>query len=355
MSFLTDLCKDDAFALADKETSASEFTTYIDTGSYLFNMQLSGSIFAGVPNNKVIALAGESTTGKTIFSLSLCKTFLASDKTAGVLYFDTESAIPKDVLVQQGIDPKRMIMSQPETLQAFRKSVFNFIEKYEALDVAKRPPILMVLDSLGQLPSLKELTDAEEGKDVRDMTRSQIIRSIFRTIRLKLSKLQVPMIVTNHTYKIIGISYGPSTEMGGGQGLKYSSDIIIELSKKAVKDEEKVVTGFIIHSKTVKSRFTKERTSIDMLLSYEKGLDRYYGLLDEAVEVGLVEKNTSRYTFPNKPAVFAKAIEADPEAYWTPDILTRLDEMLKPKYLFNMVATSVTSKSAEDGEDSDEL
>ena len=113
MSFLTDLCKDDAFALADKETSASEFTTYIDTGSYLFNMQLSGSIFAGVPNNKVIALAGESTTGKTIFSLSLCKTFLASDKTAGVLYFDTESAIPKDVLVQQGIDPKRMIMSQP--------------------------------------------------------------------------------------------------------------------------------------------------------------------------------------------------------------------------------------------------
>ena len=143
----------------------------------------------------------------------------------------------------------------------------------------------MCLDSLGMLSTTKEIEDTEAGKETRDMTRSQIVKATFRVLTLKLGKLGVPLILTNHTYDVIGSMF-PQKEMGGGSGLKYAASQIIYLSKKKEKDGTEVI-GNIIHCKTYKSRLTKENQMVDVRLSYTKGLDRYYGLLDLALETGI--------------------------------------------------------------------
>ncbi len=344
-SFLKTLSRSDSFSSIDDADSISESDAFIDTGVLLLNMQLSGSFSGGYPTNKILALAGESTTGKTYFALSLVKSFLDQNPSGFVVYADTESAVTKQMFAARGIDTSRVLVMSPESVehvQSFRQALVELLKKYEEIEETERDPMLVVLDSLGALPSSKELRDVEEAKDVKDMSRASIIRSLFRVCRLKLSKLRVPMIITNHTYASLS-PYSPGPEMGGGHGIKYSSDIIIYLSKKAVKDETtKSVNGFIIHSKLQKSRFTRERTSIDTLLSYETGLDRYYGLLDKAVEVEFVKKlSAGRYEFPDrKTSVTAKEIDANPEAFWTPTVLKSLEEVLRGQFLYASVEAS---------------
>ena len=122
---------------------------------------------------------------------------------------------------------------------------------------------MFCLDSLGMLSTSKEVDDTEQGKDTRDMTRAQVVKSIFRVLTLKLGKANVPMLVTNHTYDVVG-SYVPMKEMGGGSGLKYAASTIIYLSKKKEKDGTEVI-GNIIKCETKKSRFTKENVKIETL------------------------------------------------------------------------------------------
>ena len=141
--------------------------------------------------------------------------------------------------------------------------------------------MMMCLDSLGMLSTTKEIEDTAEGKETRDMTRAQVVKGAFRVLTLKLGRRGVPMIVTNHTYDVIGSMF-PQKEMGGGSGLKYAASSIIYLSKKKEKDGTEVI-GNIIHCKNAKSRLTVENRMVDVRLNYETGLDRYYGLLDLAL------------------------------------------------------------------------
>ena len=139
--------------------------------------------------------------------------------------------------------------------------------------------MMFVLDSLGMLSTSKELADSAEGKDTRDMTRAQVVKAIFRILTLKLGKANVPLLITNHTYDVVG-AYVPTKEMGGGSGLKYAASTIIYLSKKKEKDGKEVI-GNIIKAKAAKSRLTKENASVDTRLYFDaRGLDKYYGLLE---------------------------------------------------------------------------
>jgi hypothetical protein len=192
--------------------------------------------------------------------------------------------------------------------------------------------MFMVLDSLGMLSTDKEVTDIADGSDKRDMTRSQLIRGAFRVLTLKLGRAKVAMLITNHTYNIIG-AYVPTKEMGGGEGLKYSASTIIFLNKKKEKDGTDVV-GNIITATLQKSRLTIENKKTQTLLDYHSGLDLYYGLLDIAEKYDIIKKVSTRYEMPDGSKVFGKNIAENPEKYFTPEILSRIDEACKKEFLY---------------------
>ena len=302
--------------------ATADVSGYVDTGSYIFNALVSGSLYGGIPQNKITAIAGESATGKTFFVLGICKAFLESDPEAQVVFFESESAITKEMIESRDIDSSRMVILPVTTVQEFRHQSLAVLSAYE--DDEEQKPLLMCLDSLGMLSTTKEIEDTEAGKETKDMTRSQIVKATFRVLTLKLGKLGVPLILTNHTYDVIGSMF-PQKEMGGGSGLKYAASQIIYLSKKKEKVGTEIV-GNIIHCKTYKSRLTKENQMVDVRLSYTKGLDRHYGLLDLAEKHDIISKVSTRYELPDGSKIFGKQINEDPEKYFTEEIMSKLED-----------------------------
>jgi len=334
-NFFNDLVnqlKDEDTKILSEGGASAEYSGCIDTGSYALNAVLSGSIYGGVPNNKVTAFAGESSTGKTFFVLGIVKQFLDANPEGGVIYFDTEAAVTKHMMESRGVDTKRVVISEPDTIQKFRHTALQIIEKYSAQPEAKRKPMMMVLDSLGQLSSTKEMEDTAEGKETKDMTKSAILKATFRVLNLKLAKIGVPLLVTNHVYDVVG-AYIPTKEMSGGSGLKYTASTIVFLSKRKDKDGTEVV-GNIVKAKLVKSRLTKENSQVEVKITYSKGLDRYYGLLDIAEKYGIIKKVSTRYELPDGTKVFGKAINEEPEKYFTKEVLDQIDEACKKEFLY---------------------
>jgi RecA/RadA recombinase len=333
--FLKDIIKDtgnEYATLAKDGVAGGDVDSFIDTGSYSFNALLSGSIYGGLPNNRITAIAGEAATGKTFFALGIVKSFLDKDPNAGVIYFESENAISKDMIETRGVDSSRIVVMPVATVQEFRAQSIKVIEKYIAQPEASRKPMMFVLDSLGMLSTTKEMEDTAAGKETRDMTRSQIVKSTFRVLTLKLGQAGVPMIMTNHTYDVIGSMF-PQKEMGGGSGLKYAASSIIYLGKRKEKDGTEVV-GNIIHCKNFKSRITKENAQIDVRLSYKQGLDRHYGLLELGEECGVFKKVSTRYEMPDGTKVFGKSINTEPEKYFTNEVLDKIDEYTKKKFTY---------------------
>ena len=324
MGFLDTVIKDSGneFAsIVSDGVAAGDVDNYVDTGSYIFNALVSGSLYGGIPSNKVTALAGESSTGKTFFALSVVRNFLEANPTGGVIYFETESAISKEMIESRGIDSQRMVLFPVSTIEEFRTQACRIVDKY--MKEPKREPMMFVLDSLGMLSTTKEMEDISNDKQVRDMTKSQLIKGAFRVLTLKLGQAKIPMIVTNHTYDVIG-SYIPTKEMGGGTGLKYAASTIIYLGKKKEKDGTTLV-GNIIKCEAKKSRLTKEGSKIETRLYFDdRGLDKYYGLLELGEQYGVFERKGNRVIVGNS-TVYPSAILKDPEKYFTQEIMEKLD------------------------------
>jgi len=332
MDFLKDIVKEIGNEYTQLASDIEDTERYVDTGSYIFNGLVSGSIFGGVSGNKITAIAGESSTGKTFFSLAVVKNFLDSNPDGYCLYFDTEAAVNKPLLESRGIDLNRVVVINVVTIEEFRSKALKAIDIYLKKDTEERKPCMFVLDSLGMLSTEKEITDALNDKQVRDMTKSQLVKGAFRMLTLKLGQANVPLIVTNHTYDVIG-AYIPTKEMGGGSGLKYAASTIIYLTKKKEKDGKEVI-GNIIKAKTHKSRLSKENKQVEIRLYYdERGLDKYYGLL-ELGEIGGLWKNVAGRYEINGKKVYAKAIYKNPEEYFTPEVMQALDEIAQKEYSY---------------------
>ena len=332
MDFLKEIVKEigDDYTQLAKDIDGTE--QFIDTGSYIFNGLVSGSIYGGVSSNKITAIAGESSTGKTFFSLAVVKNFLDSNPDGYCLYFDTEAAVNKGLLESRGIDLNRLVVVNVVTIEEFRGKALKAVDKYIKMPIEDRKPCMFVLDSLGMLSTEKEIRDALDDKQVRDMTKSQLVKGAFRMLTLKLGQANVPLIVTNHTYDVIG-AYVPTKEMGGGSGLKYAASTIIYLSKKKEKDGKEVI-GNIIKAKTHKSRLSKENKQVDIRLYFdERGLDKYYGLL-ELGEIGGLWKNVAGRYEMNGKKIYAKQILANPDEYFTPDVMQALDEIAQKEFSY---------------------
>ena len=324
MDFLKEIVKEIGDEYTQIAADIDETETFIDTGSYIFNGLVSGSIYGGVSTNKITAIAGETSTGKTYFSLAIVKNFLDTNPDGYCLYFDTEAAITKGLLSSRGIDQNRLVVVNVVTIEEFRSKALKAVDIYLKTEEENRKPCMFVLDSLGMLSTEKEITDALNDKQVRDMTKSQLVKGAFRMLTLKLGQANIPLIVTNHTYDVIG-SYVPTKEMGGGSGLKYAASTIIYLSKKKEKDKTEVV-GNIIKAKTVKSRLSRENQQVEIRLFYdERGLDKYYGLLELGETAGMWKNVAGRYEINGKK-VYAKNIYSEPEKYFTEDVMIKLDE-----------------------------
>ena len=333
--FLKDIIKEtgnEYATLVSEGVEAGDVDSFIDTGSLAFNALLSGSIYGGMPSNKITAIAGEAATGKTFFALGIVKAFLEKNKDAGVIYFESESALTKELVESRGIDSSRMVIVPVATVQEFRHQSIKVIDKYIEQDEKTRKPLMFVLDSLGMLSTTKEMEDTAEGKETRDMTRSQIVKAAFRVLTLKLGKAKVPMIMTNHTYDVIGSMF-PQKEMGGGSGLKYAASNIVYLSKRKEKDGKEVI-GNIIHCKNYKSRLTKENALIDVRLTYKDGLDKYYGLLELAIKHNIFKSVSTRIELPDGSKQYAKTINNEPDKFFTKDVLAQIDEAAKKEFLY---------------------
>ena len=324
MDFLKDIVNEIGGDYSKIASEIDETETFVDTGSYIFNALVSGSLHGGVSGDKITAIAGESSTGKTFFSLAIVKNFLDSNPDASCVYFDTEAAINRSLLESRGIDLNRVAVVNVVTIEEFRTKALKVVDMYLKSPEDSRKPTMFVLDSLGMLSTNKEIEDTLNDKQVRDMTKSQLIKGAFRVLTLKLGQAKIPMLVTNHTYDVIG-AYVPTKEMGGGSGLKYASTTIIHLSKKKEKDGTEIV-GNIIKAKTAKSRLSKENMDVGVRLYYdERGLDRYYGLLELGEKGGLWKNVAGRYDMGDGKKIYAKAILKDPETYFTPEVMEKLE------------------------------
>ena len=332
MDFLKEIVKEIGDEYTKVAADIEENERFLDTGSYIFNGLVSGSIYGGVSSSRITAIAGESSTGKTYFSLAVVKNFLDNNPDGYCLYFDTEAAVNKGLLESRGVDMNRLVVVNVVTIEEFRSKALRAVDIYLKTSEEERKPCMFVLDSLGMLSTEKEIRDALDDKQVRDMTKSQLVKGAFRMLTLKLGQANIPLIVTNHTYDVIG-SYVPTKEMGGGSGLKYAASTIIYLSKKKEKDQKEVI-GNLIKAKTHKSRLSKENKEVQIRLYYdERGLDRYYGFL-ELGELGGMWKNVAGRYEMNGKKIYAKEILKNPTEYFTDDIMEQLDNIAKDHFSY---------------------
>jgi RecA/RadA recombinase len=332
MDFLKDIVKEIGGEYTQLASEINESETFVDTGSYIFNALVSGSIFGGVSGNKITAISGESSTGKTFFALAVIKNFLDENPEGYCLYFDTEAAITKSLLESRGLDVSRIVVINVVTVEEFRTKALKAVDLYLKKSKEERKPCFFVLDSLGMLSTNKEINDALTDNDKRDMTKASLIKGAFRMLTLKLGQAEIPMIVTNHIYANVG-GYGAPTVQSGGSGLKYSASTIIELSKSKEKDGTEII-GNIIKAKTFKSRLSKENQEVSIRLYYdERGLDRYYGLLELGQLGGLWENKAGRYEIDGKK-IYGKQILANPEEYFTDEVMQQLDEIARKEFSY---------------------
>ena len=331
--FLDDLINVSGNEYASKVSDGmlGKVNDYIDTGSYILNALLSGSIHKGLPANKITAFAGESATGKTFFILGIVKQFLTDNPSGGVLYFESESALTPEMIEEREIDSTRFIQLPVATIQDFAQQASRVVDKHIE---NSEEPLLLCLDSLGMLSTAKEVEDITTGANKVDMTKARIVKGAFRVLTLKLAKAGIPLLVTNHTYKQVGAMF-PQDIMGGGSGLQYAASSIVFLSKRKEKVGTDII-GNVIHCKNFKSRLAKENKKIDVLLTYDQGLNRHYGLLDLAEKYDIIKKVSTRYEMPDGAKIFGKQIMEDPKKYFTDDIMEKLEIAAQKEFQYGI-------------------
>ena len=309
-----------------------DISGWVDTGSYSLNALASGSIYGGIPNLGVTVLAGQYAVGKTYFCVDIIKNFLEKHTNGACFYFETEGAITKDIFKSRGIKLNQVAVIPVTTVQEFRTQMVKLLGKYMEEKEKNRRPIIMVLDSLGNLSTTKEIEDIASGSDKQDMTRARLIKGTFRVINLALAKAKVPLIVTNHTYEKIGLFAGRT--MGGGSGTFFAGSTIIFLSRGKEKDSNKDVIGNIVFCELVKGRFTKQFKKVTTLLSFEDGIHPYAGLIDIMLEYGIAKKSARGYIFPGDQIVSKKELIMQPENHFTGEVMEAVEKAVNEEFRY---------------------
>lgn len=253
----------------------------IQTSVPMMNVALSGSLDGGfVPGLTVFA--GPSKHFKTAFSLLLAKSYVDKYQDAVVLFYDSEFGSPQSYFDNFGIDTDRVLHTPITDIEQLK---FDIMSQLNNIERGER--VMIIVDSVGNLASKKEVEDALEGKSVADMTRAKQMKSLFRMVTPHLTIKDIPMVVVNHTYAEIGLY--PKQIVSGGTGIYYSADNIFIIGRQQEKDGTEVI-GYNFVINVEKSRFVKEKSKIPIEVTFEGGISTWSGLLDVALEGGFVVK-----------------------------------------------------------------
>jgi RecA/RadA recombinase len=267
--------------------SKSKFFTQKDmipTSVPIINVALSGKLDGGLTPGLTM-WAGPSKHFKTAFSLLMAKSYLDKYPDAALLFYDSEFGTPQSYFDSFGIDTNRVLHTPLTDIEQLKFDVMQQLTSLERDD-----KLIIIIDSIGNLASKKEVDDALEGKSVADMSRAKQVKSLFRMVTPHLTMKDIPMIVVNHTYMEIGMF--PKAIVGGGTGSYYSADNIFILGRQQEKEGTEVVGyNFIINVE--KSRYVKEKSKIPVSVSFDGGISRWSGLLDIALDGGFVVKPTN--------------------------------------------------------------
>jgi RecA/RadA recombinase len=255
----------------------SEITEHIDIGSYILNLAMTGDVFGGIPNNRAVELMGPSGVGKTF--VMLCAARNAQKMGYYIYWYDSENAVDKKLMEQFGLDTSRVWYEPCNTVESFRTSSTNLTGKL--IDAQRSgmeiPKVAVFLDSIGNLGTIKELTDAEEGNQKEDMTRAKRIKSLFRILMTRMAEVKIPFVYSNHVYKTT--DFMAAWVGSGGSGREYGASIILMLTKAKLNStgSDKEQVGIILTAKPNKNRFAKPNV-VKTHLDYKTGLNRYTGL-----------------------------------------------------------------------------
>lgn len=326
-SFLKGLIKasgNDYASIMDDD-ALSNTTDWISTGSRALDGLIGADIFRGIPNNKVIAFAGEESVGKTYLLLAIAKE--AIKKGYYILYFDSENSTEKEMVVKRNIDATKIGYFPVDTAENFKNQANAMVNKYIENTDPEKPKLMLILDSLGNLGSNKEMSDADKGENKVDMTSAKAVKSIFRVLNLKLAKAKIPMLMSNHVYAD-STSFVPKKIMSKGKGLSYAASTIIFLTKKKVKDTEGKITGFFLNATSMKNRYAREGSKISMYLDFFKGLHLNYGLQEFGGDY--LEKATKGWTLDGK-AITEKELW---KMEWDETLLNKVNENVKKSFAF---------------------
>ena len=269
-----------------EQSAGAQINDYISTGSLILNACMTGSLFKGIPAGRVVTLAGDPGAGKSFLALSTCR---EAQKAGYVpIYLDSEGAQDIQTVSRLGIDIKRFMIKQVNTITEVSSFIINLCSKLETLPEENRDKIIIVLDSLGNLTSTKEADDIKELTGKRDMTKQQEVKAMFRVCATPLAKLHIPLIVVSHTYS--SMSFIPQAVVSGGTGLGYSASVTLHLSAAKLdghdKDNDKAAensksdltkTGVVVTAKPLKSRFTIPQ-KVKFYIPFFKKPNQYIGL-----------------------------------------------------------------------------
>ena len=284
MSNLLDKLKKNTTIKDTEILAESKFFTakdMIQTPVPMLNVALSGRMDGGLTPGLTV-FAGPSKHFKTAFALLLAKSYLEKYNDAVVLFYDSEFGSPQSYFDSFGIDTKRVLHTPITDIEQLKHDSMAQLNNIERGD-----HVIVIVDSVGNLASRKEVEDALDGKSVADMSRAKQLKSLFRMVTPHLTIKDIPMIVVNHTYKEIGMF--PKDIVSGGTGVYYSADNIYIIGRQQEKDGTEV-TGYNFIINVEKSRYVREKSKIPVEVSYEGGISKWSGLLDVAIDGGFVVK-----------------------------------------------------------------
>lgn len=360
-NFLKKFRETNKLASVLSESKLSNITDYISSGCYTLNKVISGSYFKGFPNNKIIILAGASSVGKSFLCLSTARE--AQKKGYQVVYFDSENAIDSAFAKNLGVNPETLIHIPVKSISQFRNEAVKFMRAWREDEETKKLPLIMFCDSIGGLAGSKEMADVEAEKSASDMgQRAKELRACARILTMECAENEVPLICTNHTYEQQNMMAAPTIKMSGGEGFVYATSGIIILQGKAVKEVEgkdsegRVITnkqGALVIATSEKNRMVPSGVRGYAYIDFKRGVSPYYGLLDDAMKYGFIQKGGAWYTIKDKDGNEIKKVQEKnlyTKDIWQP-ILKDLDEKLVADLTYSVKTDEEVNFGSTDGDD----
>ena len=311
MSIRDKLKKNSKISQTDILSDSKFFTEQdmVQTDVPMVNVALSGSVSGGITPGMTV-LAGPSKHFKTSFALLMASAFLKEKKDGVILFYDSEFGSPQSYFKEFDVDTERVLHTPVANVEELKFDLVNQLEQ-----LTREDNVMIVIDSIGNLASKKELEDALNEKSVADMSRAKALKGLFRMVTPYLTMKNIPLVAVNHTYKEIGLF--PKDVVGGGTGIYYSADNIWIIGRQQDKQGTEI-KGYHFVINVDKSRYVKEKSKIPISVSWEGGVQRYSGLLDVALAGGYVVKPSNGWYSVNGDEKKVRQADTLQKEFWTP-------------------------------------